>query len=125
MVNNVPHVPTRLKHAKKGQAIENTWMYLPTTIGNDAYNHLGTKVNGGADAFAEAHLLPCLNSPCVRVFTGAQVRNVAHNAVQCSTEQNLVFLETSSALPFRFTNRVQPLTLYMVIQMNNSVRRFI
>ena len=125
VVNNVSHVPTGLKHAKKSQAIENAWMYLPTTIGHDAYNHLGAKVNKEADAFAETHLLPCLNSPCMRIFTSTQVRNVAHNAVQCSTEKNLVLLETDSALLFRFTNQVQPLTLYMVIQMNSSVRRLI
>ena len=86
VVNNVSHVPTRLIHAKKRQAIENAWVYLPTTIGNDAYNHLGAKVSREADAFAETDLLPCLNSPCVRIFTTAQVRNVAHNAIQCSAE---------------------------------------
>jgi hypothetical protein len=41
----------------------------------------------------------------MRVFTSAQVRNVAHHAIQCSTEQNLVFLETDSVSPFRFTQR--------------------
>jgi hypothetical protein len=43
VVNNVQYVPTRLIHAKKRQAIKNAWVYLPTTIGNDAYNHLGVK----------------------------------------------------------------------------------
>jgi hypothetical protein len=43
-------VPTGLIYAKKGQAIQNSWMYLPTTIGNDTYYHLGNTVNKEADA---------------------------------------------------------------------------
>jgi hypothetical protein len=40
MIKDVWHVPPRLIHAKKGQDIEYTWMYFPTTVCNDAYNHL-------------------------------------------------------------------------------------
>ncbi len=50
MVNGVSHVSTGLIHAKKGQAIENTRMYLSTTIGNDTYYHLGDTVNKEEDA---------------------------------------------------------------------------
>ena len=50
MIDAVSHVTARLIHAKQGQNIENTWVYFPTTIGNDAYNHLGGTVKKEADA---------------------------------------------------------------------------
>jgi len=81
MIDNVSHVTTWLIHAEEGQDIENTWMYSSTTVGNDAYNHLRSRLAGQADPYSEAHLLPRLNAPCMRVFTSAQVRNITHDAV--------------------------------------------
>lgn len=47
VVNNVTHVPTRLIHAKKGQTVEDAWVYFPATVGDDAHNHLYAKVSKG------------------------------------------------------------------------------
>jgi hypothetical protein len=40
MVDSISHVPARLVHAKKGQTVEDARVYLPTTVRDDAYNHL-------------------------------------------------------------------------------------
>ena len=53
MIDGVSHVTSGLIHTKQGQNIENTWVYFPTTIGNDAYNHLGPRLAGQADVAAE------------------------------------------------------------------------
>jgi hypothetical protein len=74
-------------------------------------------------AETETYLLPCLNAPRMRILTATQVRNVTHNAIQGPAEQNLVFLNSFQLLQFESTEAHGRLTLYMVMQMNNSVRR--
>jgi hypothetical protein len=81
MINNVSHVPARLIYAKKGQDIEYTWMHFPTTVCNDAYNHLEPRLARQVEVYTETHLLPRLNSPCMRVFTTTQMRDITHDAV--------------------------------------------
>ena len=39
MVDNISHVTTRLIHAKKGQTVQDAWVYFSATVGDDANNH--------------------------------------------------------------------------------------
>ena len=47
VVDDISHVTTRLIHAKKGQTVEDAWVYFPATVGDDAHNHLYAKVSKG------------------------------------------------------------------------------
>ena len=40
MVDNISHVTTRLIHPKKGQTVEDAWVYFSATVGDNANNHL-------------------------------------------------------------------------------------
>ena len=43
MVDSISHVTTRLTHLKKGQTVEDAWVYFSASVGDDANNHLAKK----------------------------------------------------------------------------------
>jgi hypothetical protein len=72
-----------------------------------------------------ACLLPGIFAPGLRIFSGAEVSNVEHDAIHGPAKQDFIFLskhEISHPQQASQCKRGEILALYIVTTINNSVR---